>query len=339
MSSPVAGVGGSHGSGPDRTSGTPVDLTKFAWLAIAAAMATIALKTGAWWMTDSVGLLSDALESSVNLVAAVVALISLRAASMPADDNHQFGHTKAEYFSAAIEGGMIFLAAAAILFTSAQRFIEPRPLENVGIGLAISVVASVVNGLVAWVLLKAGRKHRSLTLVADGKHLLTDVWTSVGVVVGVLLVALTGWERLDPLVAFGVGVNIIITGWRLLQESVEGLMDVSWPKEDNMRLAALISTRTSDVVTVHGLRTREAGRRRFVEMHVLVPGRWSVKRGHDVAEEIEDAIRREFEHVSISTHLEPLEDPRSYGDYEHEVVIPTPGAPPPVEERGRRRSR
>lgn len=307
-------------------SSSVVDLTRFAWLSIAAALLTMALKAGAWWLTGSVGLLSDAMESSVNLVAAIVALVSLRAASLPADANHQFGHTKAEYFSAAIEGVMIFVAATAILFTAVQRFLAPQPLENVGIGLGISAVAAVVNGLVAWVLLRTGRKHRSLTLEADGKHLLTDVWTSAGVVVGVLLVAVTGWQRLDPVVAFAVGINIIITGWRLIQQSVEGLMDVSWPKEDNRRLAALISTRTSEDVSVHGLRTREAGRRRYVEMHLLVPGAWTVERAHDKAEEIEAAVRREFESVQISIHLEPREDPRSYDDYDHEVVVPAPGS-------------
>lgn len=319
------------GAGPVPGSGKRVehvDLTKFAWLSIAAAILTIGLKSGAWWMTGSVGLLSDALESSVNLVAAVVALVSLRAAAMPADANHQFGHTKAEYFSAAIEGIMIFVAATAILFTSVQRFLDPQPLENVGVGLAISAVASAVNGGVAWVLLRKGREHRSLTLVADGKHLLTDVWTSFGVVVGVLLVWLTGWERLDPVVAFAVGINIIVTGWHLIQQSVEGLMDISWPKEDNAKLASIIAARTSDVVTVHGLRTRESGRHRYVEMHLLVPGAWTVKRGHDRAEEIEAAVRREFGSVSISVHLEPLEDPRSYDDYEHEVKIPERGSRP-----------
>lgn len=305
-----------------------VDLTKFAWLSIAAAILTIGLKSGAWWMTGSVGLLSDALESTVNLVAAIVALISLRAAAMPADTNHQFGHTKAEYFSAAIEGLMIFVAAVAIMFTAVQRFLDPQPLENVGVGLAVSMVASAVNGGVAWVLLRKGREHRSLTLVADGKHLLTDVWTSFGVVVGVLLVWLTGWERLDPVVAFAVGVNIIVTGWHLLQQSVEGLMDVSWPKEDNTKLASIISAHTSDVVTAHGLRTRESGRHRFMEMHLLVPGAWSVKRAHDWAEEIEEAVRREFGAVSMSIHVEPREDPRSYDDYEHEVQIPERGSLP-----------
>lgn len=308
--------------------GTPADLTKFAWLSIAAAIATIVLKSAAWWLTGSVGLLSDALESSVNLVAAIVALVSLRAASLPADANHQFGHTKAEYFSAAVEGVMIFVAALAILYTSAERFLSPRPLENVGIGLGVSVAAAVLNGAVALVLLRAGRRHRSLTLVADGKHLMTDVWTSAGVVAGVLAVAVTGWQRLDPVVAFAVGVNIVVTGWALMRQSVAGLMDGSWPQEDNTRLAALVSTFTSDEITVHGLRTREAGRRRFVEMHLLVPGEWSVDRAHDKAEEIEAAIGAQFAAVTTSIHLEPREDPRAYGDFEHEVRIP--GKPEPT---------
>lgn len=299
------------------------DLSAFAWLSIAAAILTISLKTGAWVITGSVGLLSDAAESVVNLVAAVVALIALKVAARPADKSHHFGHSKAEYFSAAIEGVMIFIAAVFIIVTSVERLIRPAPLENVGIGLVISVVASVVNGAVAWVLLRAGRRHRSATLTADGKHLLTDVWTSVGIVVGVGLVALTGWERLDPIVAFVVGVNIILTGWKLLAESVAGLMDVSWSKQDNAELAQIVKRFLTEDVAVHALRTREAGHARYVEMHLLVPGRWTVLEGHDIAEDIEDAIVERFEGCSVTIHLEPREDPRAYGDYEHEVTIPT----------------
>lgn len=298
-------------------------LTKFAWLSIAAAITTITLKTGAWALTGSVGLLSDAAESVVNLVAAVVALVALKVAARPADRSHQFGHSKAEYFSAAIEGVMIFIAAVFIIVTSVERFIFPAPLENVGIGLGISVVASVVNGGVAWVLLRAGRQHRSATLVADGKHLLTDVWTSVGVVVGVALVWLTGWERLDPIIAFAVGVNIIVTGWKLLAESVAGLMDVSWSKEENAELAKVVSRFVTHDVNVHALRTREAGHSRFVEMHVLVPGSWTVIEGHDVVEEIEQAVTAKFEGCVVTIHLEPREDPRAYGDYDTEVTIPS----------------
>lgn len=296
----------------------PEDLTRFAWLSIAAALLTIGLKGSAWLLTDSVGLLSDAAESTVNLVAAVVALVALRVALLPPDHNHNFGHSKAEYFSAAVEGVMIFVAAAVILMVSVQRFLDPAPLENVGIGLVMAVVASVVNGTVAWVLLRAGRKHRSITLTADGRHLLTDVWTSAGVVVGVLLVWLTGWDRLDPIIAFAVGINILVTGWGLIRTSTAGLMDASLPPEDNERIRAVIESfiaRFEDEdVRFHAFRTRESGHRRFMEMHLLVPGEWSVKRGHDVAEDLTDALLAEYPDLRVSLHLEPVEDPRSYED-------------------------
>ncbi|HMT89918.1 MAG TPA: cation diffusion facilitator family transporter, partial [Dermatophilaceae bacterium] len=216
------------------------NLTRFAWLSIAAAVCTIALKSGAYLVTGSVGLLSDAAESVVNLVAAFVALIALHVAAKPADAEHQFGHSKAEYFSAAVEGVMIFVAATFIIYSSVQRFLAPEPLEQVGLGLGISVVASALNGAVAFVLMRAGRKHRSITLTADGKHLLTDVWTSAGVVVGVLLVALTGWLRLDPIIAFLVGCNIIWTGWHLVRESVDGLMDAAPSPECQAKIQAVI---------------------------------------------------------------------------------------------------
>lgn len=296
----------------------PEDLTRFAWLSIAAAVTTILLKGTAWWVTDSVGLLSDAAESTVNLVAAVVALVALRVALLPPDRNHNYGHSKAEYFSAAVEGLMIFVAAAVILMVSVQRFLDPAPLQNVGVGLTISVVASVVNGAVALVLLRAGRRHRSITLTADGKHLLTDVWTSVGVVVGVLLVWLTGWERLDPIVAFAVGVNILVTGWGLIRTSTAGLMDVALPTEDNARIVAVIEEFIAGLegedVRFHAFRTRESGHRRFMEMHLLVPGDWTVKRGHDVAEDLTDALLEEYPDLRVNLHLEPVEDPRSYED-------------------------
>ncbi|HEY4576555.1 MAG TPA: cation diffusion facilitator family transporter [Yaniella sp.] len=290
------------------------DLTRFAWLSIGAAIATILLKGTAWWVTGSVGLLSDAAESLVNLVAAIVALVALRVAIKPPDRNHNYGHSKAEYFAAAVEGLMIFVAAAVILVASVQRFLDPQPLENVGLGLVVSVVASVLNGSVAWVLLRAGKKHRSITLTADGKHLLTDVWTSVGVIIGVLLVWLTGWERLDPIVGFLVGLNILYTGWGLIRASTAGLMDVSLPAEDNVRIRAIIERFTSDDITFHAFRTRESGHRRFMEMHLLVPGDWTVKRGHDLAEDITDALLTEYPDLRVSMHIEPKEDPRSYED-------------------------
>lgn len=291
-----------------------VDLTKFAWLSIAAALATIALKTAAWWVTGSVGLLSDAAESVVNLIAAVVALFALRVAARPADKNHHFGHSKAEYFSSAIEGVMIFVAAAAIVGFAIERLILPRPLEEIGIGLVISVVAALVNGAVAWVLLRAGRRYNSITLRADAHHLFTDLVTSAGVVVGVVLVGVTGWNWLDPVVALLVGINILWTGWRLVSESASGLMDESLPKEDNARLRQILTDHESDEVHFHAFRTRISGARAFMEFHMLVPGAWSVQRGHDAMEDLIDLIRSEYTELRVIGHLEPIEDPRSYED-------------------------
>ncbi len=295
------------------------NLTRFAWLSIAAAVVTIVLKFTAYVLTGSVGLLSDAAESVVNLVAAFVALIALHVAAQPADEDHPFGHSKAEYFSAAVEGVMIFVAAVFILWTSVQRFLAPEPLDNVGVGLGVSVAASVVNGLVAMVLMRAGRRHNSITLVADGKHLLTDVWTSVGVVVGVTLVALTGFLRLDPIIAFLVGCNIIWTGWHLIRESVDGLMDHAPSAEDQATITSVIGEFVGADVQIHGVRARVAGHQQHVAMHVLVPGEWTVQRGHDLLEQIEARFLERFAHMSIDTHLEPIEDPRSY---EADVVPP-----------------
>lgn len=292
----------------------PEDLSRFAWLSIAAAVVTIALKTGAWLMTGSVGLLSDAAESVVNLVAAIVALVALRVAIRPPDKNHHFGHSKAEYFSAAVEGIMIFVAAAVIMYSAITRFFSPQPLENVGIGLAVSVLASIVNGLVAWVLIRAGRQHRSLTLKADGHHLLTDVWTSVGVLVGVGLVVLTGWTRLDAIVAFAVGINILVTGWKLIAESTAGLMDVSLSKEDNAEIQAVLDRFTSEEIIFHALRTRESGRRQFMGVHMLVPGEWTVQEGHNAVEDVTEELLKIMPELRLTVHLEPIEDPRSYED-------------------------
>ena len=292
----------------------PDDLSRFAWLSIAAAAVTILLKTLAWRITGSVGLLSDAAESLVNLVAAIIALVALKVSIRPPDKNHPFGHSKAEYFSAGAEGMMIFIAAAVIMYTAVQRFIHPRPIEDVGIGLLVSVLASVVNGLVAWVLLKNGRQRRSMTLIADGKHMLTDVWTSVGVLVGVGLVWLTCWQRLDPIVAFAVGVNILVTGAKLVGQSGTALLDVSLPKEDNEAIRDFLDAHSNDHVKFHAVRTREAGYRRFLEFHMLVPGSWTVKQGHDAMEDLIDEILDEWPEMRVSGHLEPIEDPRSYED-------------------------
>jgi cation diffusion facilitator family transporter len=289
-------------------------LYRLLWLSIAAAVATITLKTIAWLLTGSVGLLSDAAESVVNLVAAVVALAVLRWAAMPADEQHAYGHAKAEYFSAGIEGALILLAAATIAVTSVDRLLHPQALNDVGIGLAVSVVATLINLGVGRALVRAGREHRSITVEADGKHLLTDVWTSVGVVVGVAAVAISGWERLDPIVAFAVAGNIIFTGTQLLRRSAAGLMDRALPPELQREIHDALAPFGPREVRFHALRTRQAGRRAFISLHILVPGAWTVRQGHDMAEEVEDALRERIPYATVFTHVEPLEDPRSFDD-------------------------
>ncbi len=309
-------------------SASPARLTRYAWLSIAAAVATIGLKGLAFAMTGSVGLLSDALESGVNLAAAVMVLVTLTIAVRPADEHHLFGHSKAEYFSAGGEGFMILVAAVAIVASAVQRLAHPRPLTQIGAGLAVTVVAAAVNGAVAFVLLRAGRRHRSITLTADGRHLLTDVWTSAGVVLGVAAVALTGWHRLDPLVALGVGVNIVVAGWRLIRHSIGGLMDTALPAAEHAAIDGVLSEyRQRHGVLFHALRTREAGARRFVSVHVLVPGAWTVQAGHDLLERLEADLDRTLGGAEVFTHLEPLEDPISWADGgDHpESLAPKPG--------------
>ena len=279
---------------------------------MATAFATILLKAGAWLVTGSVGLLADAAESLVNLVAAAVALIVLKVATRPADANHNFGHTKAEYFSAAVEGVMIFVAAISIVVFAIQRLVFPQPIESLGIGLMISVIASVLNGGVALVLLRAGKRHHSITLTADGKHLMTDVWTSVGVLVGIVLVWMSGWSWLDPVIAIAVGINILFTGYGLVKESTEGLMDVSLPERDNERLRMILTRRAGAGIAFHQMRTRVSGARQFMDFHLLVPDDWSVKQGHDFLEDLSDEIVAEFPRMNVTGHIEPINDPRSY---------------------------
>lgn len=293
---------------------TPASLRRYAWLSIAAACATILLKGVAWWLTGSVGLLSDALESLVNLAGAVMALAMLTLAARPADENHAYGHGKAEYFSSAFEGFLILVAAVSIGVAAVERLHNPRPLEAVGPGLAISLVAGLVNFATARVLLRVGRRYRSITLEADAHHLLTDVWTSVGVIVGVGLVWASGWLWLDPLLALLVAANILWTGWRLLGRSAAGLMDVALPPEELQAIDRILARYRSQGLDFHALRTRQAGSRAFVTVHVLVPGAWTVQEGHDWSERLETDLRRRLPHANITTHLEPREDPLSLAD-------------------------
>lgn len=289
-------------------------LTRFAWLAVAAAVLTMALKGAAYWLTGSVGLLSDALESLVNLAAALMALAMLAIAARPPDEEHAYGHSKAEYFSSVIEGTLILVAAASIAVAAVRRLITPRPLEQIGIGLSIAVAAALVNVAVALVLLRAGRRHQSITLEASARHLLADVWTTAAVVAGVGAVRLTGWHHLDPIVALAVAANIVWTGVRLVNQSVSGLMDVALPADEQQALRSVLARYLELGVHYHALRTRQAGPRRFVSVHVLVPGDWSVQRGHELLERLEADVHAALPHVSILTHLEPIEDPSSWED-------------------------
>ncbi len=292
----------------------PATLKRYAWLSIAAALATIVLKGWAWWLTGSVGLLSDALESFVNLAGAMMALAMLSLAAQPADDDHAHGHGKAEYFSSAFEGFLILVAAASIAYAAVERLLNPQPLETVGIGLAVSVIASIINLVTSRILMGVGRKYKSVTLEADAHHLLTDVWTSAGVIAGVALVWLTGWLWLDPVIALLVALNIVWTGWRLLQRSAAGLMDASIPDAELRAVENILADYRKQGMDFHALRTRQAGTRAFVSVHLLVPGAWTVQHAHDWSERIESEIRRAVSQVHITTHLEPLEDPLSLAD-------------------------
>jgi cation diffusion facilitator family transporter len=290
-------------------------LKKFIYLSIAAAIATIILKFLAWYLTDSVGLFSDALESCVNLVAAVIALIMLTIAEKPADEKHAFGHSKAEYFSSAIEGGMIIIAAFSIIWSAIPRVIHPQPLANVEIGLLISVGASGINLMVALVLLKYGRKSNSIILEADGKHLMTDVYTSAGVLLGIGLVKLSGWLVLDGIVAIGVALNILWSGYQIIHRSATCLFDAGIPEADLSRIIKALESFKSADIEYHSLLTRQAGQRKFIAVHILVPGHWTILKGHDTAEKIEKEIRNLFvAPVTVFTHLEPKEDPVSLHD-------------------------
>lgn len=290
--------------------------TGFAWLSIAAAIATIALKVVAWWLTGSVGLLSDALESVVNLVAAVVALVALTIAAKPADEEHAHGHGKAEYLSSGTEGVLIIVAAVGIILTAAQRLLHPRELERLGAGMAVSIVATAINLVVSLVLLREGRRARSITLEADGQHLLTDVFTTAGVLAGVTVVAITGVHWLDPVIAILVALWIARNGVVIVGRTMEGLLDTAVSRDERSRIEGVLNEYRERGVHWHALRTRIAGSRVFVTLHVLVPGDWSVQQGHDVCEEIEAKIRGLFGTATVLTHLEPVEDEVSYRDQE-----------------------
>jgi len=289
-------------------------LTRFAWISIGASLLTIVLKSVAYHLTGSVGLLSDAIESLVNLAGGIMALTMLKIAARPADTEHAYGHNKAEYFSSGVEGTLILVAAASIGYAAYGRLLDPKPLEQVGLGLVVSAAASGINLATALLLVRVGRKRNSITLEANGHHLMTDVWTSVGVIGAVGAVAATGWTRLDPIVAFIVAANIVWTGGKIVRRSVAGLMDASLPEADLESVRKVFALHESVGIKFHALRTRQAGMRKFVSVDVLVPGAWSVQQGHDLVEKIEAEIRAVVSESSVFTHLEPLEDPLSWAD-------------------------
>jgi len=290
-------------------------LKKFIYLSIAAAVITIVLKVIAWYITDSVGLLSDAMESCVNLIAAIIALVMINIAEKPADHEHAFGHGKAEYFSSAIEGAMIIIAAFSIIWSAVPRLLHPQSIENAGIGLMVSVFASLINLAVGLILIRNGRANNSITLEADGKHLMTDVYTSIGVLLGILLVKLTGWLILDPIVAVGVALNILYTGYHLIQRSATGLLDCALSDDEITRIGQVMNGYQEQGITYHSLLTRQAGQRKFIELYLLVPGEWTVQEGHNLAEDIEKQISSQFDGpVRVLTHIEPKDDPVSMHD-------------------------
>jgi cation diffusion facilitator family transporter len=289
-------------------------LARFAWLSVAAALATIGLKTVAWRLTGSVGLLSDALESLVNLAAAVMTLVVVTLAARPPDEEHAYGHTKAEYFASGAEGALIVLAAAGIAWTAVGRLLDPEPLLRVGAGAAVSAAASLVNLAAGRTLVSAGRRLGSIALEADGHHLMTDVWTSAGVLAGIALASVTGAAWLDPVVALVVAGNIVRTGVRLLRRSALGLLDTALGEGERAALAGVLARHAGPEVQFHAVRTRQAGIRRFVSFHVLVPGAWTVQRGHALLERIEAEVRAAIPNATVETHLEPVEDAASFAD-------------------------
>ena len=289
-------------------------LTRYAWLSIAAAIITIGMKTAAYLITGSVGLLSDALESLVNLAGAIMAMAMLTIAARPPDEEHAYGHSKAEYFSSGVEGTLITIAAATIAITAVNRLLNPQPLEQPGLGLAISIAASLVNLFVALVLMRAGKRFNSITLEADGKHLMTDVWTTIGVVLGLVLVVITGLQWLDPVIALLVAANIVYSGVKLMKRSAYGLLDTALPNGTMEKVRTVLDEFTSEGIKYHALRSREAAARSFVSVHILVPGNWTVQQGHEMLERIEAGVREVVPGVSVFTHLEPEGDKASYED-------------------------
>lgn len=289
-------------------------LIKYAWLSVIASIVIIVLKTSAYMITDSVGLLSDALESLVNLAGGLMAVMMLSIAARPADECHPFGHSKAEYFSSGVEGGLIIIAASLIIYAAIERIIHPHEIEQVGLGIGISIFASIINLAVAVILFKVGKTNNSITLIADAKHLFTDVLTTAGVVIGLVLANITGYQIIDPIIGLLVALNIIWAGLKIIIESVDGLMDSSLPAEELENIKKILRKYVSNEILFHALLSRKSGNARFVSFHAIVPGAWSIKEGHDFVEKIEREIKQEINNIDVLSHIEPFECETSWDD-------------------------
>ena len=299
---------------PNRRERIMTATRQMALLSIATSFVTLALKFGAYFLTGSVGLLSDALEALVNLAAGLVALTALSVAETPADDRHSYGHDKAEYFSSGVEGTLILIAAVSIMYAAWDRFQHPAPLANLGPGIVVGLLAAAMNYTTARLMLKVARKHDSITVEADARHLMTDVWTSGGVLGGLLIILFVPqWHVLDPLIAVAVGLHILYTGFGLLRRSVEGLMDTALTPREIHKTEQLIQAELPAGTSFHALRTRKSGARRFIEFHLLVPGRTSVRDSHALCDRIEEAITVELARASVTIHVEPREAHDAHG--------------------------
>ena len=289
-------------------------LAPIVWISIVASILTISIKSAAYWITGSVGFLSDAMESLINLAAGIVAFTMLTIAARPPDKEHPFGHDKAEYFSSFIEGLLINIAGIGIVYTAINRIYHPRPLEELGIGMALSVLATVINLVTSRILLHYGRKHSSISLEADARHLMTDVWTTVGIITGIALVNFTGWQLLDPLMAIAVAISIFYTGTKLVIRSTDGLMDTKLSEKELIAVKEILNRYKDQGIDYHALYTRQASSKRFITFHLLFPGEFSIHRAHEITKNIENEINAKFPYSSVFIHIEPLGDPDAYDD-------------------------
>ncbi len=290
-------------------------LAPIVWISIIASLLTISIKSAAYFVTGSVGFLSDAMESLINLAAGIVAFIMLSIAARPPDKEHPFGHDKAEYFSSLIEGILIVIAAIGISYAAINRLYHPQPLSELNVGMLLSVIATVVNLVTARILLYYGKKHNSITLEADSQHLMTDVWTTVGIIAGIFLVKLTNWQILDPLMAIVVAISILYTGAKLIIRSTDGLMDTKLTEKELIRIKQLLDLFIEQDINYHALYTRQASSKRFISFHLLVPGDYTVYKAHELTKEIENELTKEFAYSDIFIHLEPINDPDAFDDF------------------------